>query len=197
MDDMSLFTRPFIYLRHGETESNAASLIAGSWDVALTQRGLAQAGQAALALKHAGVTAIYSSTLQRARETAAIVGRELALPVTAIAELNERNWGELEGKPRASRIPGRAPPDAEPPQTFVARVMRGLASIDSARPLIVAHSGVYRVLCRTLRLPEPEQPIANCTPLRFMPPAPGFRVWRVEPVGMDNSSAIMPTQRKG
>lgn len=180
MNDIPLFSRPFIYLRHGETESNAAGLIAGSWDVPLTRRGLAQAGQAALGLKRAGVTAIYSSTLKRARDTAAIVARELALPVIAIAELNERNWGELEGKPRASRIPGTTPPDAEPPQAFVARIMQGLALIDTVLPLIVAHSGAYRVLCRTLRLPEPAQPIANCVPLRFTPPAPGFTVWRVE-----------------
>jgi probable phosphoglycerate mutase len=180
--DLPLFTRPFIYLRHGETESNAAALIAGSWDVALTRRGLAQAGQAALKLRSAGVTGIYSSTLQRSRDTAVIVARELALPVTAIVELNERNWGELERQPRASRIPGTTPPSAEPPQEFMTRVLRGLASIDTALPLIVAHSGVYRVLCRTLRLPEPEEPIGNCTPLRFLPPAPGFSVWHVETI---------------
>lgn len=180
--DLPLFTRPFIYLRHGETESNAAALIAGSWDVALTRKGYAQAGQAALKLRHAGVTGIYASTLQRSRETAEIVARELALPVVAIAELNERSWGELEGKPRTSRVPGTAPPGAEPPLEFVTRVVSGLALIDTALPLIVAHSGVYRVLCRLLSLPEPEEPIGNCTPLRFVPPAPGFGAWRIEPI---------------
>jgi probable phosphoglycerate mutase len=110
------------------------------------------------------------------------VAQELALPVTAIAELNERNWGELEGKPRAARIPGTTPPGAEPPREFMARVLRGLALIDTAVPLIVAHSGIYRVLCRALRLAEPESPVDNCTPLRFLPPAPGFNVWRVEPI---------------
>lgn len=180
--DLPLFTRPFIYLRHGETESNVARLIAGSWDVALTRKGLAQAGQAALKLKRAGITAIYSSTLQRARETAMIVARELALPVTAIGELNERNWGELEGKPRASRVPGTVPPGAEPVQAFVERVVRGFGLIESDLPLVVAHSGIYRVLCRTLNLVEPTEPVENCTPLRFVPPAPGFNVWRIGPV---------------
>jgi len=182
MTELPLFTRPFIYLRHGETESNAAALIAGSWDVALTRKGLAQAGRAALKLRGSGVTGIYSSTLQRTRETAQIIAHELALPVTAIAELNERNWGELERQPRASRIPGTTPPGAEPPQEFVTRVLRGFALVDTALPLIVAHSGVYRVLCRTLRLAEPVEPVENCTPLLFHPPAPGFSVWRVEPV---------------
>lgn len=182
ISDLPLFTAPFIYLRHGETESNAAALIAGSWDVALTRKGYAQAGQAALKLRRAGITAVYSSTLQRTRETAAIVARELALPVIALGELNERNWGALERQPRAVRVPGTTPPGAEPPQEFMARVLRGLALIESALPLIVAHSGVYRVLCRTLHLAEPAEPIDNCTPLRFVPPAPGFAVWRVEPI---------------
>lgn len=181
-EDLALFARPFIYLRHGETESNVAELIAGSWNVALTRKGCAQAGQAALKLRNAGITGIYSSTLQRSRETAAIVARELALPVTAIPELNERSWGELEGKPRASRVPGTTPPGAEPPQAFMERALRGLALIDTVLPLIVAHSGIYRVLCRTLGLAEPEEPIGNCTPLRFLPPAPGFRIWRVEAI---------------
>jgi 2,3-bisphosphoglycerate-dependent phosphoglycerate mutase len=180
--DLPLFSGPFIYLRHGETESNAAALIAGSWDVALTRKGLAQAGQAALRLRGAGVTGIYASTLQRSRDTAIIVARELALPVTAIAELNERNWGDLEGQPRASRVPGSTPEGAEPPVAFMTRALRGLALIDTAVPLIVAHSGIYRVLCRTLMLPEPQEPIGNCTPLRFVPPAPGFSAWRVEPI---------------
>lgn len=178
--DIPLFHHPFIYLRHGETESNAAQLIAGSWDVALTRKGLAQAGQAALKLRGAGVTAIYSSALQRARDTAAIIGQELALPVVAIAELNERGWGELEGKPRATRVPGMTIAGLEPPLDFMNRVLRGFARVESPVPLIVAHSGVYRVLCRTLGLPEAEQPVANCTPLRFVPPAPGFNVWRID-----------------
>jgi broad specificity phosphatase PhoE len=180
---LPLFGGPFVYLRHGETESNAHALIAGSWDVALTRKGLAQAGQAALRLREAGVTGIYSSTLRRSRETAVIVARELALPVTVIAELNERSWGELEGKPRASRVPGTTPPGAEPPQDFVERVLRGLARVESPLPLIVAHSGVYRVLCRVLHLVEPAEPVANCVPLRFVPPAPGFNAWHVLPLG--------------
>ncbi len=179
---LPMFGAPFIYLRHGETESNAAQLIAGSWDVALTRKGLAQAGQAALRLRGKGVTGIYASTLQRSRETATIVARELALPVTIVAELNERSWGALEGQPRASRVPGIAPPGAEPPQDFMNRVLRGLASIQTPLPLIVAHSGIFRVLCRALGLPEPDDPVVNCTPLRFIPPPPGFNVWRVEPV---------------
>jgi probable phosphoglycerate mutase len=144
--------------------------------------GLALAGRAALVIKRSGVTAVYSSALQRARDTAEIVARELGLPVTAVPELNERNWGELERRPRASRVPGVLPRGAEPPQAFVARVLGGFAQIDAEYPLVVAHSGVYRVLCRTLNLVEPDDPVENCTPLVFVPPPPGFNTWRVEPL---------------
>lgn len=179
-NDIALFDRPFIYLRHGETESNAAKLIAGSWDVALTRKGLAQAGQAALNLKGAGIDAIYSSALSRARDTADIIAQELRLPVTAIPELNERCWGTLERQPRSSRVPGMTVDGLEPALDFMNRVTRGFARVEGRLPLIVAHSGIYRVLCRMLGLPEAEQPVTNCTPLRFVPPAPGFNVWRVE-----------------
>jgi len=177
---MPLFTRPFLYLRHGETHSNASGLIAGSADVALTPRGRSQARQAARMLRNAGVTGIYSSALQRTRDTAIIIARELALPVTPIAELGERNWGELEGQPRALRVRGTTPSRAETPEAFTERVLCGLTRIDAVMPLIVAHSGIYRVLCRTLGVMEPEQPISNCVPLRFVPPAVTGHPWRVE-----------------
>ncbi|HSQ03184.1 MAG TPA: histidine phosphatase family protein [Burkholderiales bacterium] len=178
--NMPLFTRPFLYLRHGETISNATGLIAGSTDVALTPRGRTQAEQAARVLRDAGVTAIYSSALRRARDTALIIARELELPVTPIVELGERNWGELEGKPRALRMPGTTPRRAETPEAFAQRVLAGLARIDAPMPLIVAHSGIYRVLCRALGVMEPEQPISNCVPLRFVPPPVTGAPWHAE-----------------
>ena len=38
--DISVFGRPFYFLRHGETETNAAGLLTGSLDVDLTPRGV-------------------------------------------------------------------------------------------------------------------------------------------------------------
>src|ERR1044071_989182 len=95
--DIPLFARPFYYLRHGETESNAAGTIAGSLDVELTPLGRDQARVAAKALAGAPITAIYASPLRRARDTAQPVAEALQLPVTILEEIAERNWGELEG----------------------------------------------------------------------------------------------------
>ncbi|HEV7801110.1 MAG TPA: histidine phosphatase family protein [Burkholderiales bacterium] len=177
-EDIRMFTRPFYYLRHGETESNAARLIAGSLDVDLTALGREQARIAARALAGEPITAIYSSPLRRARHTAEPVAEALKLPITVIAEIAERNWGVLEGKPRDTRIRGTMPTGAEGGRDFVQRVLRGFSSIDADVPLIVAHSGIFRVLCRTLAIVETAGPVTNALPLRFVPSRDG--AWCVE-----------------
>jgi probable phosphoglycerate mutase len=166
---IALFTRPFYYLRHGETDANAAGTIAGSLDVELTVLGREQARSAASVLAHRPITAIYASPLRRARETAKPIAEALQLPVTILDGIAERNWGDLEGMPRHTHVRGIKPPGAESAERFMQRVLAGFARIDTEVPLIVAHSGVFRVLCRTLAIVETEGPVANCLPLRFVP----------------------------
>jgi probable phosphoglycerate mutase len=176
-----LLARPFYFLRHGETESNAAGTIAGSTDVPLTERGHAQARAAAAALENCEITAIYSSGLRRARDSADAIASALKLTVFVIPELGERNWGILEGKPRELRVPGVTPPGAETPEEFTVRVLQGLAKITvEGIPLIVAHSGVFRVLCRTLGIAEPAERIDNARPVRCIPPDAEQPSWRLE-----------------
>ena len=55
----------------------------------------------------------------------------LNLPVIEIAALGERNWGEVEGKPRAQVRRDITPPGGETPQQFSERVLRGCAQIDA------------------------------------------------------------------
>ena len=175
---IALFTRPFYYLRHGQTETNAYRLVAGSLDVDLTPLGREQAHAAAKVLASAPITHIYSSPLKRARHTAEPIAAELGLPVSIIAELAERNWGDLEGKPRGSRRKGIMPSGAETTEAFTARVLSAFAQIDTDVPLVIAHSGVFRVLCRTLDIVESEDAVANALPLRFEPLATGG--WKLE-----------------
>ena len=177
---IALFGRPFYFLRHGESALNAQRIIAGSIDTELTALGHRQALEAAEALANAPVTAIYASAMRRTRDTAAPIAERLKLPVTVIPELGERNWGSFEGQPRDARTPGAVPENAESREAFASRVLVGLARINSAVPLIVGHSGVYRVLCRTLALVETEGPVDNCRPLRISPQPGGG--WEVEPL---------------
>ena len=175
-----MFSRPFYYVRHGETETNAHRLVAGSLDVDLTPRGREQAYAAAKALASKPITGIYSSPLKRARHTAEPIAEVLELPVTLIDEIAERKWGDLEGKPRGSRRRGIMPEGAEATEAFMARVLAGFARVDTDVPLIVAHSGVFRVLCRTLGIVEAEAPVANAMPLRFVPHRGGG--WGIEEI---------------
>lgn len=179
--DIALFRQAFIFMRHGESEANLADTMAGSLDVALTARGRAQAQAAAALLKDSGISTIYSSTLSRARDTAAYAAALLGLPVIEIAEIGERNWGEAEGKPRAQIRRDLTPAGGETPQQFAERVLRGCAQIEArGLPLLVAHAGVFRVLCRALGLFEPDQPYFNAAPVHIAPAGSG---WRMVPIG--------------
>ncbi|HEV7391536.1 MAG TPA: histidine phosphatase family protein [Burkholderiales bacterium] len=173
-----MFTKPFYYLRHGQTETNAHRLVAGSLDVDLTPLGREQALAAAKALAREPITQIYSSPLKRARHTAEPIAKALNVPIAIIAEIAERNWGDLEGKPRGSRRKGVMPSGAETTEAFSDRVLAGFCTIDADVPLVVAHSGVFRVLCRTLGIVEAEAPVANATPLRFVPHSK--HGWKIE-----------------
>ena len=171
-----MFGRPFYYLRHGETEANAAGTIAGSLDVELTALGREQARLAARALAKTPITAIYASPLRRARETAQPIAEALGLPVTILDDIAERNWGDLEGMPRHSHVRGVKPIGGESTEIFMSRVLSGFARVSSELPLLVAHSGVFRVLCRTLNIVETEGPVANCLPLKFVPIDGGWKI---------------------
>lgn len=176
-----LLTRMFYFLRHGETENNRRRLIAGSLDVELNDCGRAQARAAVALIAPLGVTAIYSSGLKRARDTAQPIAAALGLTVIPVAALNERNWGEFESQPRAIRTRGVTPPGGETPQQFAARTLSGIASIAPVGvPLVVAHSGTYRVLCQWVGQDAGAEPVMNCHPVRFTPPAGGIGAWRVE-----------------
>ena len=176
-----LLARVFYFLRHGETENNRRQLIAGSLDVELNDNGRAQARAAAELVKSLGITAIYSSSLRRTRDTAQPIADALGLAVIPVPELNERNWGEFESQPRAMRTRGMTPRGAETPHEFAARTLAGLASIASVGvPLVVAHSGTYRVLCEHVGRDAGTEPVVNCHPVRFTPPAEGGGAWRVE-----------------
>ena len=165
-----LLAAPFCFLRHGETENNRRGLVAGASDIPLNATGLAQAQAAAVTLADSGIDAIWCSPLQRARATARCVAAVLGLNITIVPELAERNWGELEGKPRELRVRGATPPGGESLEAFRTRTLAGLARIQPSRlPLIVAHSGTFRILCEWLHIPQQSAPVANCQPLRFMP----------------------------
>ena len=89
-----------VLVRHGETGANIDGVWHGSTDTPLTSRGRAQAASVAafLAKAYDGAVAIYSSDLQRARDTADAIGAAQELPVSVDTGLREYDLGAWEGK---------------------------------------------------------------------------------------------------
>jgi len=89
-----------LLLRHGQSEANAAGLLAGRFDVELTEHGRREARAAGALL--GPVAEVRSSPLRRAQETAqlAVPGQPLHLDDRFI----ELDYGEFDGRP-ISEVP--------------------------------------------------------------------------------------------
>ncbi len=90
-------TRVFV-VRHGETAWNVDKRIQGHLDVPLNERGRWQAERLAQALAGEQLAAVYSSDLQRARDTAAAVAAACGVELRLDAQLRERAFGRFEGR---------------------------------------------------------------------------------------------------
>lgn len=138
----------FCLIRHGETTANAAGLIAGRMDVALSERGRRQAGALARRAWPAPIT-LFSSPLARAQDTCRLgfPGR----PFTLHDGLRERDWGVFEGRPLAEQPDREGTPEAgESWPGMVQRAGRAIIGICAASgpalPVLVCHSGIIRAV---------------------------------------------------
>ena len=86
-----------ILCRHGETDWNRLGRYQGKTDVPLNARGREQARALARALRDEPIAAVYSSTLDRAYETAREIARLHGVEVVRDARLDEINQGLWEG----------------------------------------------------------------------------------------------------
>jgi 2,3-bisphosphoglycerate-dependent phosphoglycerate mutase len=87
-----------LYLvRHGQSAGNAEGRFGGHSPTPLSELGKKQADAVAKALAKEGVSAIYSSDLHRAVQTAEPLSRLTGVPVIATPAFRERNVGVLEG----------------------------------------------------------------------------------------------------
>lgn len=98
-------------VRHGETAWNAEQRMQGHKDLPLSPEGLAQAEQAGRRFSPGDATAIYSSDLQRAFQTAQPIAAALGLTIVRLPALRERNYGRCEGMIR-HEVASRYPEDA-------------------------------------------------------------------------------------
>ena len=148
--------------RHGETDWNAEGRFQGHADPPLNEHGRAQARGLAHRLVKTPLAAIYSSDLQRSRETAQIVAAPHALDVVSLAELREVDVGEWSGLTRdeiEARWPGAAATwrdeghgwrEGESYEEMAARVVASIDRLarehDGDQILYVGHGGTIRGL---------------------------------------------------
>lgn len=98
-----LMTYTLVLLRHGESEWNALNLFTGWVDVHLTDKGIAEGKRAGELLAEHDVLPdiVYTSLLRRAISTAnnaLDAADRLWIPVIRDWRLNERHYGDLQGK---------------------------------------------------------------------------------------------------
>ena len=184
-------------IRHGETAWNRETRIQGNTDIGLNGVGWAQARRAAEALREDAVHAVYSSDLQRARQTAEAICAGSGAPVHLDAGLRERAFGIFEGLTWAE-IADRFPTESqrwrqrdlsfaaegggEALPEFFARCVGAVQHIAQAHPgetiVIVAHGGVmdclYRAATRLLLDAPRSWTLGNATINRLLFTAEGL-----------------------
>jgi probable phosphomutase (TIGR03848 family) len=95
----------FLLIRHGEHRAGAGVLVGRTDGVGLSETGR---GQAAGLIERVGglpIRAVYSSPVQRCRETAAPLAGHLGVEVRAAAGLNEVDFGDWTGRAFAELAP--------------------------------------------------------------------------------------------
>jgi broad specificity phosphatase PhoE len=166
---MALPPVAFWFLRHGQTDYNAAGLSQGALDIALNETGRAQARAAAPLLVGLGIVEIVSSPMRRTTETTDIVNEALGLPVHFEPDLREVVFGGMEGR--------STPDGAESFADLRDRAGRAMART-LARPgpvLVVAHGGIFRALRDLMGLPK-EGLTQNAVPIHCQPAGTGWDV---------------------
>ena len=153
-----------IYLiRHGAIDKPSPRSFLGQTDLALNSTGIYQAQSLRAHLQDIPFTAVFSSPLQRAMQTAALVGGRPHAEIQQIEDFKEINLGAWEGLSVSEvqiRFPGAyerrgqdleffRPLGGESFTDLAARSYPTLLNLAHRQPgplLIVAHAGVNRVL---------------------------------------------------
>jgi probable phosphoglycerate mutase len=185
--------------RHGQTDANANGIVQGHLPTPLNATGLEQSRRLAerLARYEPKLTRLVSSPLVRAVQTAGPLAATLALPASEDPRWTERDFGSASGKPAdIVRIMTHgqpspvAPDDAEPRDSFDARVRHALTALPPGEvTAVVTHGGVIGSVLRQIldgRIPTTNPPadrsqVPNCsiTHLRRDHPAGPWTIVRL------------------
>lgn len=142
------------FIRHGETDWNRELRLQGREDIPLNDNGKTQAIRCAASIKELAVDLIVTSPLQRARDTAHMIGNEIGVQTIVIDEdIIERDFGEASGmtyhdkkeKYKNIKIPGY-----EPKESLIKRMKRAIGRYSNQYPeghvIMVSHGGTINAL---------------------------------------------------
>lgn len=165
--------RRLVLVRHGQTEYNKSGRMQGQLDTALSAVGIAEAKSVASQIGEWNVSAVYSSDLERAVDTAKILADAWGLDVITDRRLRETDLGDWTGASHEEvdrdypgqraywrHAPTWAPPNAET-RVDVATRAHSLVNelmetdvFDRGMVVMVAHGGTIGALtAQLLELP--------------------------------------------
>lgn len=157
-------TSRILLFRHGETANSKEVCFNGHFDVGLSERGGKQFQNWAELLKQEKFEAVYSSDLQRTRNSAQYIAAEHGLDTVSYSELRELSFGIWEGMSVSEvevKFPGQMKERMESVSAFQAdggetypqlqaRVIPKYEEIvarhNSGQIVMVCHGGVNRVI---------------------------------------------------
>jgi broad specificity phosphatase PhoE len=145
------------FVRHGESEANAAGIVAGSrLDAPLTQKGRDQAKEVAKVFEYLKIDTIISSPQKRAHETAQIIADNLSHDKSKIVTtplFQERDLGSLTGHTREkfdkAMQASELPKDYETNEQLHARIVKAfewLKKQEGTNLILVGHNGNGRMI---------------------------------------------------
>jgi len=148
----------FYFVRHGESEANAARRFAGRSDSPLTAKGRRQADAVADELETVPFDRVVSSDLSRTRDTAEVIAKRHGVPVEVVPALREIDVGEHTGKPfdEVAGLPEWRDdgfvtwPGGETLEQVLSRTLGAIDRLARENPgktiCVVGHGGVNRIL---------------------------------------------------
>jgi broad specificity phosphatase PhoE len=176
-----------VMVRHGETDWNRERRFQGRADQPLNEAGRGQALELAELLRGEPVSAVYTSPLRRARETAEILAVDFGLrpqPLDALLEIDVGAWEGLTIDEVRASYPGRADEDwrsgwdeGETYDELSRRVLPALVELgtkhEGGHVLAVTHAGPLRAaMAAAMGLSYDDArpligPLENCAVFRF------------------------------
>ena len=192
-----------ILVRHGETEVNKEGLMHKDADSAkLTKLGREQIKRTAKELKIQGVDKLFSSKEERAVESAKIISEILGIACEELDNLEERKWGELEGKSwgeisevlvkmtleeRYTFVPGGGESWKDCLERLLNAINRVVERNMGSNLAIITHGSVIRMLIPSL-LNEPKE-----TSFNYDPPNASISVFEYDKSGGFSKVKLLDT----